>query len=144
MVEGVSPGTFTLFLHHNYGKRLEVFDASDFHKLAELYTLANKFEDKEVLNKVVGRMLELVAEGGGVVFLSDIFEVVSTHHVEDTVVKKLNQKELREEEFLALMQHACGEATPRQKLLRRNLARFLGKHCPSSYQVFKGIILSSI
>ena len=79
--------------------------------------------------------------------LTSLSELVSTHHVaevEDTVVKKLNQLEVREEDFSALMQHACGEATPRQKLLRRNLARFLGKHCPSSYQVFKGIILSSI
>ena len=144
IVEGVSPGTFTLFLHHTYGKRLEVSVVSNFHTLAELYTLVNKFEDKAVLQKVVDRMLELVAECGS---LYDLFEVVSTHHVaevEDTVVKKLNQMEVREEEFSALMQHACGEATPRQKLLRRILARFLGKHCPSSYQVHKGIIFSSI
>ena len=142
MVEGVSPGTFTLFLHHNYGKRLEVSDASDFHKLAELYTLAHKFEDKEVLNKVVGRMLELVAEGGEVVFLSDIFEVVSTHHVaevEDAVANKLNQVQVREEDFPALMKLACGGGGPRQRLLRQILASFLGKHCPSSYQVSKNI-----
>ena len=71
IVEGVSPGTFTLFLHHTYGKRLEVYDVSNFHTLAELYTLVNKFEDKVVLQKVVDRMLELVAECGS---LSDLFE----------------------------------------------------------------------
>ena len=139
MVEGVSAKTFTLFLHHNYGKRLEVSDASDFHMLGELYTLANKFEDKEVLNKVVGRMLELVAEGGEVDFLSDLFEVVSTHHVaevEDAVANKLNQVKVREEDFPALMQLAGGGGGPRQELLRHILARFLGKHFPSSHQVF--------
>ena len=31
--------------------------------------------DKKMLSKVVGRMLELVAEGGEVAFLSDLFEV---------------------------------------------------------------------
>jgi len=138
MVEGVSAKTFTLFLHHNYGKRLEVSDASDFHMLGELYTLANKFEDKEVLNKVVGRMLELVAEGGEVDFLSDLFEVVSTHHVaevEDAVANKLNQVKVREEDFPALMQLAGGGGGPRQELLRHILARFLGKHFPSSHQL---------
>ena len=143
MVEGVTADTFTLFLHHNYGKRLEVYGTCDFQTLAELYTLANKFEDKEMLNKVVGRMLELVAEGGEVVFLSDLFEMVSTHHVaevEDAVANKLNQVKVREEDFPALMQLACGGAGPRQKLLQHLLARFLGKHCPSSHQVFKHII----
>ena len=38
------------------------------------------------------------------------------------------------------MQRACGEAGPGQNLLRQILARFLGKHCPSSHQVSKGII----
>ena len=145
MVEGVSAKTFTLFLHHNYGKRLEVSDASDFHMLGELYTLANKFEDKEVLNKVVGRMLELVAEGGEVDFLSDLFEVVSTHHVaevEDAVANKLNQVQVREEDFPALLQLAGGGGGPRQELLWHILARFLGKHCPSSHQVFNDIISS--
>jgi len=138
MVEGVTADTFTLFLHHNYGKRLEVYGTCDFHTLAELYTLANKFEDKEMLNKVVGRMLELVAEGGEVVFLSDLFEMVSTHHVaevEDAVANKLNQVKVREEDFPALMQLACGGAGPRQKLLLHILARFLGNHCPSSHQL---------
>ena len=76
-VEGVGADTFTLFLHHNYGKKLEMSEASNFRTLAELYTLANKFDDKEMLSKVVGRMLELVAEGGEVAFLSDLFEVHS-------------------------------------------------------------------
>ena len=147
MVEGVNPDTFTLFLHHNYGKRLEVSDVSDFHMLAELYTLANKFEDKDVLNKVLGRMLELVAEGGEVDFLCDLFDVVSMHHVAevaDAVANKLNQVKVREEDFPALMQLACRGVGPRQKLLQHILARFLGKHCPSSHQVFNGIILSGI
>jgi len=149
MVEGVSAKTFTLFLHHNYGKRLEVSDASDFHMLGELYTLANKFEDKEVLNKVVGRMLELVAEGGEVDFLSDLFEVVSTHHVaevEDAVANKLNQVKVREEDFPALLQLAGGGGGPRQELLRHILARFLGKHLSgwkegSTYQL--GLFLAA-
>lgn len=147
MVEGVTAETFTLFLHHNYGKRLEVSDTSDFHTLAELYTLSNKFEDKEMLNRVVGRMLELVAEGGEVVFLSKLFEVVSTHHVaevEDAVASKLNQVKVREEDFSALMLLACGGTGPGQKLLLRILARFLGKRCPSSHQVFKYVISSGI
>lgn len=137
-VEGVSADTFTLFLHHNYGKRLEVSDASDFHMLAELYTLANKFDDKGVLNTVVERMLELVAEGGEVDFLSDLFEVVSTHHVaevEDAVANKLNQVKVREEDFPALMQLAGEGGGKSQKLVRHILARFLGKRCPSSHQL---------
>ena len=139
MVEGVSPGTFTLFLHHTYGKWLDVSDTSNFHTLAELHTLAKKFEDQDVLVKVVDRLLELVAEGGHkAVFLYDLLEVVSSHHVaevEDAVVKKLNQVEVREEDFSALVQRACGEAGPGPNLLRQILARFLGKHCPSSHQV---------
>jgi len=138
VVEGVSADTFTLFLHHTYGKRLDVSDASDFHTLAELYTLANKFEDKEVLNNVLGRMLELVADGGEVHFLSDLFEVVSMHHVtevEDAVATKLNEVKVREEDFPALMQLAGEGAGQRQKLLLQILARFLGKHCPSSHQL---------
>lgn len=138
MVEGVNPDTFTLFLHHNYGKRLEVSHSSDFHMLAELFTLANKFEDKEVLNMVLSRMFELVAEGGGVDFLAGLFDVVSSHNVtevEVAIVNKLNQVKVREEDFPAIMQLACGGAEPRQKLLQHILARFLGKHCPTSHKL---------
>ena len=139
MVEGVSASTFTLFLHHYYGKRLEL--SNNFHTLVELYTLANKFEDEGMLKKVVGRMLDLVAEAGEVVFLCELFDLVSTHHVaevEDAVADKLNQVKVKDEDFSALMQLACGEG-PRQKLLRQILARFLGLRCTSFHQVSKEI-----
>ena len=83
----------------------------------------------------------LVAEAGEVVFLCELFDLVSTHHVaevEDAVADKLNQVKVKDEDFSALMQLACGEG-PRQKLLRQILARFLGLRCTSFHQVSKEI-----
>ena len=117
MVEGVTAGTFTLYLDHYYGKRLEVSNTCDYHTLAELYTLANKFEDKEMLEMLVGRMLELVADSGDVVFLFDLFEVVSAHDVAEVqvaVASKLEQVKVEVKDFPAVMQlDACGGAGPR-------------------------------
>ena len=114
MVEGVTADTFTLFLHHNYGKRLEVYDTCDFHTLAELYTLANKFEDKEMLKKVVKRMIELVAEDGEIVFPSKLFESVSTHHVtevEEAIANKVMLSILDPELLGESRRFFCSHAT---------------------------------
>ena len=113
-VEGVGADTFTLFLHHNYGKKLEVSDATDFRTLAELYTLANKFEDKEMLKKVVKRMIELVAEDGEVVFPSKLFESVSTHHVtevEEAIANKVMLSILDPELLGESRRFFCSHAT---------------------------------
>jgi len=138
-VEGdVSDNTFTLFLRHMYGCKMEVAAITELLTLAELHSITCQFDQVE-LGKVVKERLRnlLNTEKRGPRALVEVSVLLAKHKVEELlplVEEKVKEAVVGEEDLAGLLV-MVNDGGPQAQVAEGMVARYLGKHCPSTWQL---------
>jgi len=138
-VEGeVSEHTFNLFLRHMYGCKMEVEEVAEFSTLAELHSITSQFGQVELEEEVKERLRRLLnMETRGPTALVELNTLLAKLNVEwllPAVEEKAKVIEVGEEDLDGLFA-IVNRGGPQTKMAEEMVARFLGKHCPCTWQL---------
>jgi len=138
-VEGeVSEHTFNLFLRHMYGCKMEVKEVAELSTLAELHSIASQFGQVELEKEVKERLRQLLnMETRGPTALVELNMLLAKLNVGwllPAVEEKARVIEVGEEDLDGLLA-IINQDGLQSKMAEDLVARFLGKHCPSTRQL---------
>ena len=98
--------TFTMFLRHMYGCKMEVLEISELSTLAELHSIACQFGQVELEKEVKGRLGLLLSEIRGPGALMKVLMPLARHKVEELlplVEENVKETEVGEEDLAGLL-----------------------------------------
>jgi len=138
-VEGeVGENTFTLFLRHMYGRKMEVAAITEFLTLVELHSITCQFEQVELGKEVKERLRNLLStEKRRPCTLIEVSVLLAKHKVEELLplVDKKVKEALVGEEDLAGLLVMVNDGGPQAEMAEGMVARYVSKHCPSTQQL---------
>jgi len=124
----VSEDTFTVFLRHLYGSKLDV---TELETLVEFYSLACQFAQEELREILVGKVSGLLTkESRGPCETVELRNLLVKHKMEELfhLVKESQVKAEDLDELLAI----ASKGDSQSKVAEDMLVRYLGTRCPSA------------
>jgi len=134
----VGEETFTLFLRHMYGCKMEVAAMTELLTLAELHSLTCQFEQVGLGKEVKERLRDLVSSGTRKpCAIVDVCTLLTRHKVEELLplVEEMVKEAQVGEEDLAGLLAMISEGGSQAQIAEGMVARYLGKQRPYTRQL---------
>jgi len=126
--------TFTVFLRHLYGSKLDVEMVTELETLVEFYSLACQFAQKELREILVGKVGGLLTkESRGPCETVELRDLLVKHKLEE-LLHLVKESQVKPEDLDGLLAIAS-KGGSQCKVAEDMLVRYLGTRCPSTREL---------